>query len=270
MFGPGVRARPRACAATLLALSLVVSFGLIDARPVAAATNASIGSQLVGWVNQARASRGLRALRVDARLGSLAFQRASVLSDAGLLDHSLPGDIGRQIDGAGIRWYRYGEVLAWSSATYGSPSAWAIFTAWRGSPSHWTLLMSSDFNYLGPGVSVRQADGATYASILLTESPDHTAPAARIDDASRYGATVTWRWHGWDPPLQTHTAGIANFDVQYRTDDGSWATVRTATTSTALRLYGRASGHTYGVRVRTRDRRGTVSAWSAEVRIQVP
>jgi uncharacterized protein YkwD len=267
---PGVPAPRRGFAAGLLALLFGASLVLAAVMPVAAATPSTVGAQIVGWVNQARVARGLRELRTDARLSAMAADRARILADANLLDHSYPGDIGAQLDGRGIQWYRYGEVLAWSSATFGGESAWAIYRAWQGSPSHWSLLMSSQFNYFGPGIAQRAANGATYASVLLTESLDHTAPVARIHDTARSGTTVTWWWRGWDPPLQTHTAGIWDYDVQYRVDSGAWSTIRNDSTSTGLRLYSRPHGHTYGLRVRTRDRRGTVSPWSTEIRIAVP
>jgi uncharacterized protein YkwD len=263
-------ARHRRAGAGLLALLFGSSLALGAVMPVAAATPSTVGAQIVGWVNQARVSRGLRALRTDGRLSSMATDRARILADANLLDHSYPGDIGAQLDGRGVQWYRYGEVLAWSSATFGTDSAWAIYRAWQGSPSHWSLLMSSRYNYLGPGVAQRSANGATFSSIVLTESVDHTAPVARIYDTARSGTTIVWWWRGWDPPLQTHTAGIWDYDVQYRVDSGSWTTLRNDSTSTGLRLYSRPRGHTYGLRVRTRDRRGTVSPWSTEIRIAVP
>ena len=267
---PPVSARPRRVAAGLLALLFGSSLALAAAMPVAAATPSTVGAQIVGWVHLARVARGLRELRTDSRLSAMATDRASVLADANLLDHSYPGDIGVQLDARAVQWYRWGEVLAWSSATFGTESAWAIYKGWQGSPSHWSLLMSSQFNYLGPGVAVRDANGATFASIVLTDSLDHTAPVARIYDTARSGTTVTWWWRGWDPPLQTRTAGIWDFDVQYRVDSGAWSTIRNDTTTTGLRLYGRQHGHTYGLRVRTRDRRGTVSPWSQEIRIAVP
>jgi uncharacterized protein YkwD len=265
---PRVRARPRRAAALLAAL-FGASLMLAVATPASAATTGSVAGQIAGWVNQARVARGLRALVVDPRLSGLASDRIRVLADLGRLDHSYPGDIGRQLDGRAIQWYRYGEVLAWSSATFGTDSAYAIYQAWRGSSSHWTLLMSDDFNYFGPGIRVRGADGATYASIVLTESVDHSAPSARIVAAGRYGSTLKWTWRGADRWLQTHTAGVRDYDVQYRVDGGAWITIRDDTSLTYQRIDGHG-GHTYGLHVRATDRRGTVSAWSSEVRMSVP
>jgi len=243
----------------------------VSAPPANGAKPATVAAQLVTWINQARAERGLRDLRVDPRLSSLATERAQRLADAGLLSHSYPGDIGAQLDARGIWWYRYGEVLAWSSATFGTDSAWHMFQGWRNSPSHWTLLMSDDYNYLGPGVTVRDANGATYASVLLAELDDITPPVPKMVTASRSGRTVTWWYKAWEPPLQTRTAGLRDFEVQYRMDTGIWrTTVSGWTTATTIRLPARWQGHWHAIRIRARDRRGNVSGWTPEMRVWVP
>jgi hypothetical protein len=87
---------------------------------------------------------------------------------------------------------------------------------------------------------------------------------------SRDGTGVTWTWRGWDYSLQTRTAGVATYEVQYRIDSGHFSTVATATVATRKIALGRPSGHTYGVRVRARDGAGNVGAWSSELRIWVP
>jgi hypothetical protein len=105
---------------------------------------------------------------------------------------------------------------------------------------------------------------------VLSESKDRTKPWAKISGSSRSGSTVTWQWRGADMKLQTHTSGLDGFDVQYRVGSGTWSTIRSDTTATSLSLSGRAGGRYYGLRIRARDHRGNVSAYSAEVRIWVP
>src|SRR4051794_17478515 len=95
---------PRRATPGLLALLFGSSLALAAIMPVAAATPTTVGEQIVGWVNQTRLARGLRELRTDARLSQMAADRARVLADANLLDHSYPGDIGGQLDGRGIQW----------------------------------------------------------------------------------------------------------------------------------------------------------------------
>ena len=71
-------------------------------------------------------------------------------------------------------------------------------------------------------------------------------------------------------PLQTHTSGFRDFDVQYRVDSGSWHYARDNTTSTTLTMVDRPSGHTYALRVRGRDRAGNVGSWSAATMVSLP
>jgi hypothetical protein len=148
-------------------------------------------------------------------------------------------------------------------------AAKSLYRLWKQSPSHWALIVSRRFNYVGVGTAYRYSNGKTFASIVFTESPDHTGARSSISGVSASGRDVTWRWRGYDVALQTHTAGFKNFDVQYRVDRGSWRTIRSGTTTTSLTLSNRAGGHYYGLRVRGRDRAGNVGSWTAEKRIWV-
>jgi hypothetical protein len=111
---------------------------------------------------------------------------------------------------------------------------------------------------------------ATYGVIVFTESVDQTRPSAKVSGSSRSGTTVTWTWTGHDPRLQTHTAGLRDYDVQYRVGTGSWALIRDNTTATSLTLTDRPRGTTVSIRVRATDRRGNIGAWSGEVRVSIP
>ena len=85
-----------------------------------------------------------------------------------------------------------------------------------------------------PGLAYRSSNRRTFGSAVLTESPDHTRPIARINRAVRSGDDLRWTWNGYDPRLQTHTAGLRDFDVQYRVGSGSWVTSRNDTTSKSV------------------------------------
>jgi hypothetical protein len=254
----------------LLGLALVsgLLWSGLAAGSAAAVTGAQLEAQLVGWVNRDRAARGLRPLRVDLRVADLAGDRAATMARRGILSHSVAGNIGSQLNGRHIQWYRYGEVIAYASG-WGTSTASAIYNLWRRSSSHWSLLMSSRFNYLGAGLAYRSS-GRSYGSIVLTESVDHSRPRASMGGVSRSGTTATWTWGGYDVPLQAHTAGLRNFDVQYRVDGGPWGLVRRGTTARSMRLPGRAPGHSYAIRVRSRDNRGYVSAWTAQAGVTIP
>jgi hypothetical protein len=140
---------------------------------------------------------------------------------------------------------------------------------WKGSPYHHAIMFSNRYNYIGVGIA-RASNGSTYSSILFTESADHTRPSAHNSSLSYSGSTVRFAWSGSDPRLQTHTAGLRSFDVEYRVDGGPWHLLRNNTTSRSLSLSGRAHRHYYSFRVQSADRRGNLSAWTAEKRIWLP
>jgi len=238
--------------------------------PAKASTETSMESSLLYWLNRDRRAHGLRSLRLDARLVNLSGERAGWMAAQGVLSHS-------SYDGApcdamtvwAIRWYRCGEDIGFTTATWGTTSAKYIYSLWRNSAPHWALMMSSRYNYVGIGVA-RRSNGATYASILFLEGPDRTRPVARVRSRSVSGTTVSFTWGATDPRLQTHTAGVRDYYVQLRVDNGPWVLIRTATTRTAITLTGRAHGHWYALRVLARDMRLNASAWSSDLRAWVP
>jgi uncharacterized protein YkwD len=242
------------------------------AGPHAAAASQSIGrpaeDSLLAMINSARHGRGLAPLRLDTRLRDLAEYRAGVMSSKNTMSHTVAGVLSSQLTARGIQWYAEGETIAWDSYSYPTDAIKVIFQMWHDA-THWPLLMSSRFNYTGVGI-VHNSNGKTWASMVFTESVDHSAAWAKMTGVSRSGSSVAWSWTGADLWLQTHTSGLKNFDVQYRVGSGTWATIKSGTTTKYLKLYSRPSGHYYGLRVRARDNRGYVGGWTAELRVWVP
>ena len=266
---PRVRAFARLLlAAALCSIALSGVGPIANPAPVAAATAGSIEADLLRWINAARASKGLVPLRLHSGLVDLAGDRAVSMASSGKLSH--PSCLSCLLTNRGIQWYGVGEVIAYTTYPWGDQAAESIYAGWKRSSTHWALLMSSKFNYIGLGVAYRSSNRSTWAAAVLSESNDRTKPWAKITRSSRWGSTVSWTWSGADTRLQTHTAGLDSFDVQYRVGSGTWSTIRSGTTATSLSLSGRAGGRYYGIRVRARDNRGNVSAYSAEVRIWVP
>lgn len=267
LYSPARRRLAIAMRAMLIA-ALAATF---IAVPTSAATSASDAeAMIVGWVNSARADRGLRPLRTDADLARISGLRASRMASANTINHTVGGNLPAQLKWYGVRYYRYGENVGWSSSGWPVNSARAIFRMWMNSYSHRALLLSSRFNYIGIGLALRSSNGRTFSSAVMTEAPDHTRPVARVKSASRSGDDVSWTWNGYDPVLQTHQAGMRDYDVQYRIGSGSWSMLRDNTTSRSVTLRDRPGGRSYSIRVRATDRRGNVGAWSSESRIWVP
>ncbi len=274
---------PLALLVSLALAGLLAIAGAGFAAPALAATSGATASStsasapssfentLFGWINRDRVARGLRPLRMDGRLNDLAGSRAANLAAANVLSHQVAGgNIGTTLSAWGMQWYRWGEAIGMTSYPYTTTAAGYLYGMWKHSAEHWALLMSTSFNYVGVGVAYRSSNRTTWASIVLTESLDHTRPGARMTGSGRSGTTIWFGWRGWDPLLQTHTAGLRNFDVLYRVDSGTWRLIRSGTTGRSISLAGRAHGHSYAVRVRSRDNRGNLSYWSSSLRVWVP
>ena len=259
-----VRRLPVAVAAVLLSGVLSTA-----TAPPAEAAFTSVEAAVISWMNADRTALGLRPLQLWGKLAAIAETRAKRMAAANVMNHTVGGNLSRQLHDAGAVCYAYGENVAYSSYPRGTDAARHIYRLWKGSPVHWGQITSRRFNYVGLGLEYRSSNGRTFAALVFTESPDHTGARAAFTGSSRRGNEVTWTWRGWDVPLQTRTAGFRDFDVQLRVDSGSWVTARDNWTGTALTLT-LSGGHTYGLRVRGRDRAYNSGAWSPEVRIAVP
>lgn len=241
------------------------------ASTAATSTADSMAASVLSWLNRDRAARGLVPLRSWTALRALATDRATRMASLGTLSHAAGGgNVGTALTARGIQWYGFGDIIGASGYTWGSQAASNIYGLWTGSSTHRSIMFSARYNYVGVGLAYRSATGTTYASVVFAESVDHTPAAARNGTLSRSGTTVRFAWSGYDPRLQTHTAGLRSFDIQYRVDGGTWRTIRNDTTATALSLSDRPRGHWYGFRVQAADRRGNLSRWTTESRIWVP
>jgi hypothetical protein len=253
----------------MLGAILAIGIGPASSPPaVSASTATTMQTEILGWVNSARAARGLAPLRLLSSLVSYSASRAATMASTGVLAH--PSCLSCQLTSRGIQYYSAAEDIAATSYPWGDQAAQSIYNSWKASSGHWAILMSSTYNYIGIGVAYRSSNHWTFAAADLTESKDQTRPWARMSTVKRSGSTVYWTWSGNDTWLQTHEAGLKNFDVEYRVDSGTWTTIRSGTTAKSLSLSGRAGGHYYGLRVRDRDNKGYVSSYTAEMRIWVP
>jgi uncharacterized protein YkwD len=263
---PAPRRRAIATRAALIATFAIAAF----APSATAGTHSSTESSLVGWINNARVARGLVPLRPHSSLVSIAGVRASRMAATNTMSHTIAGNVGTQLSSYGVRWYRYGENIGWSTAGWSSASAKAIFSMWMNSPSHKALILSDRFNYIGVGLAYRSSNRKTFGSAVFAETVDYTRAVGRMTGGTRSSNDLRWTWSGYDPKLQTHSAGLRDFDVQYRINYGTWVLLRDNTTATSLSLNDRSRGRSYAIRVRATDRRGNVGAWSAEKRLWIP
>jgi uncharacterized protein YkwD len=235
-----------------------------------ASTAEDMEALILGRMNDDRDAQGLVRYRSWSALDGLANDRAQRMADLNKLSHDAAGgDIGAAFDALGIKWFGFGEIIGVSGYPWGSESALNIYGLWKGSSPHRAIMFSNSYNYVGIGV-VQDAKGNTWVSAVFAESVDHTAPVAKRGSLTRSGTTLYIRWSGYDPRLQTHTAGLRSFDLQLKRDNGTWRVVRDNTTATSARLANRLHGHWYTLRVQAADHRGTLSSWTSEQRIWVP
>ena len=109
--------------------------------------------------NQARVSRGLRALCVHP-----ALQRAARAHSADMIrrDYFAHGSVGPRLSRFGYNWRTYGENIAWGSGSRGSANS--IFRSWMNSPSHRHNILKGGFREVGIGAvtgNYRGYSGAT-------------------------------------------------------------------------------------------------------------
>ena len=265
--------RSRHALATILALVVASCAAATGPVPATASsvTAESAGDSLLAWTNRDRAARGLVPLRPAPALIEIAGTRADNLAATSTLSHAAAGgDAAPALTAAGVQWFAWGENIAEWPGGISGPALAGIYQAWQASATHWAMLMSPRMNYVGFGLAVRSSDEWAVASTVFAESRDRTAPGARIVGATLSGTSITFAWRGYDPLLQTRWAGVRDFDVWYRVDDGSWRLIRNDTTATSLVLVARARGHRYWLKVQARDRAGNVGRTSTPISVLVP
>jgi uncharacterized protein YkwD len=261
------RRLPLAFAAVLVALVAVGG----SPAPASATSSGDMARMVLQWMNRDREARGLKPYRSWGALQDLAGDRARRMASYNTLSHTAAGgSVGSSLTARGIQWYGFGEIIGMSSYPWGTQSANNIYSMWKNSSPHAALMFNSSYNYVGVGVAYRSSNHTTWMSVVFTESKDHSAPYVAMVSIDESHQDVTVRWKGWDTQLQTHTAGFASFDVEYRVDWGSWHYARDNTTATSLVAADRPHGHWYGFRARGTDLRGNLSRWTSELRVWVP
>ena len=256
--------------AFLLASLLI---GLL-AGPAAAAlpafdlmTLARAEADLGARVNAERTAQGLVSLPVDPEVMAIARRRAETMAAADLLSHTNPdgSDVFDAIAVAGIPWFGAGEVIVWNSYPGATESTTQAVSAWLGSPSHRSILLSADFNYVGFGAAVSPVSGNRYYAGVLVKRTDRTAAWARVGTTSRQvvdarRVKVTVRWTGGDPLLQVLTAGVRDYEVERRVVGGAWRPLGFRVSTSLTETLPRA--RTYEYRIRACDRAGNRGPWT--------
>ena len=255
----------------------------------AGAFNADSEQELLVRTNQARASAGLRALRWDATLGSLARSRSRDMIERDYFSHTIAGS-GRHVwdlmDDAGYCYELAGENIGWNQHWADDQATGEIHTSFMGSPGHRANILGDAWDVVGIG-AFKGADGKAMWTVVFANrcgavaavtsntaaKPIVTVPATANPTARPSGRvtsvtasvtrTVTWRWTATTPTSPTPTRAACSFDVYYRDNLGPWKLLRSRTSARAISLALRTPGHTYSLRVHARDCSGNAGTWSA-------
>lgn len=264
----------------LASLALVAVLGAAIAGPGAAsATTTTVDdaalttaeAAMVTALNHDRTAHGLVTVRVDARLMAIARARSDDMVAKGYFSHTQPD--GRNVfdilSAQHITWYGAGEIIAWNNYPMDSTVS-AANRQWVGSPGHFAILMSSDYNYVGVGLAVDPATGVKMWTAVYIKGPDRTAAKATVYTPKVVATpTVSTRkvklaWTGYDPRLQVLTSGMRSYAIQRRVDGGDWSTVLSSTTL-RYTYFTLSLGHRYEFRILARDRAGNQGLWVTKV-----
>ena len=256
-----------------LAFALVVAGGAAGTQPAPAAaaglTVSGAELEMVTLLNAQRRSHGLRNIRVDPRLMTIARARSTNMATYHYFSHTQPD--GRTafsyLRSAGVQWHAAGEIIAWNTHSTFADSAIRARDGWLASAGHRAIVLSAEYNYVGIGLAVDASNGRKLWTGVFMRGPDRTggyaAFGAAPSTAIPVGATnktVTVRWSGGDVLLQTMTAGLSHFRLRIRTDGGVWTTWAAATTATSknLRVW---KGHRYDIELSSCDKVGNCGGW---------
>ena len=128
----------------VLAMLVLTAFAASSALAASPAPHSE--RALLAAMNGARTSRGLRPLRLDAKLQSAARAHTTEMLRYGYFGH---GAFGRRLSSFGVRGPFVGENLAWGNGRF--RRAGVIVREWLRSPEHRANLLRPGFRRVGVG-----------------------------------------------------------------------------------------------------------------------
>ena len=133
-------------------------------------------ADLVAMTNRARASAGLKALKVDSTLHSVARWRSKDMIDRNYFSHSIPGygKVWDKLNAIGYCYNVAGENIGWNNYPDDSATA-AIQSAFMGSPGHRANIMGKTWDVIGIG-AYKGSSGKKMWTVLFADKCGSTAP----------------------------------------------------------------------------------------------
>ena len=178
------RVLPLRGVAALVALLFVATsvVGLAHPSPTLAWDGGAFSSasekELIALTNRSRASAGLKALKVDSTLSSIARWRSKDMIDRDYFSHSIPGygDVFRKLDQKGYCYRLAGENIGWNTSPDGSATA-TIHGMFMDSSGHRKNILGKAWEVIGVG-AYKGADGKKMWTVLFADKCGSSAPKA--------------------------------------------------------------------------------------------
>ena len=177
-------ARPRQLRITL-GLALLVGMtsvvGLGHPTPVLAWDSGGYSSsserELIALTNRSRASAGLRSLKVDSTLTSVARWRSRDMIERDYFSHDIPGygDVFKKLDSKGYCYQLAGENIGWNTYPDGDATA-AIHEMFMDSSGHRRNILNRRWEVIGVG-AYKGSDGKKMWTVLFADKCGSTAKA---------------------------------------------------------------------------------------------
>lgn len=202
------RSRPPRCLALFVAIAVLVA-GLWPGAALAADPTSSelrAAERLVlTRINEERAERDLRAIRMDPRIAAVAQARSADMVARQYFAHVDPDGLAPwdHLAAADIGWSRAGEIIALDSRSPVSDAARGAVQQWMASPGHHDQIVSTTFNYAG-WVSrwpVASATGPWCSSrVPIAPHPGRASPASRARaEAGAHACAGRAPTRAWSP-----------------------------------------------------------------------
>jgi uncharacterized protein YkwD len=133
-------------------------------------------AQLVTLTNRARASAGLRALKVDSTLTSVARWRSKDMIDRNYFSHSIPGygKVWDKLNAIGYCYNVAGENIGWNNYPDDIATG-AIQQAFMNSAGHRANIMGKTWDVIGIG-AYKGPTGKKMWTVLFADKCGSTAP----------------------------------------------------------------------------------------------
>jgi uncharacterized protein YkwD len=169
-----------------MAIAVIFVFGVSSVFALAAPSatfgwdsgsfSSSSESTLVTLTNRARANAGLRSLKVDSTLTSVARWRSKDMITRDYFSHSIPGygKVWDKLHAVGYCYKVAGENIGWNTNPDSSATA-AIQQAFMNSSGHRANILGSGWDVIGIG-AYKGSDGKKMWTVLFADKCGSTAP----------------------------------------------------------------------------------------------